>query len=589
MSTQSTRPQNNAGELAKERLEATFTRRQMLAYSAIGLAGAALTAMTATPVRIAQAATTAASGTLPISSNVTNTMPQRKFRFLSFISLASSNDEDSPGNRAVVDLHTKIPSNLEGRVFQLRFDSKAAAVPGATPEQAAKLKTVTPEETASEQSLWMFQAGEDGWYVLRHWQNPLYVFDAFNAPSEPGSFADSHPYNGSSAQLFKIVELNGDLALLNKNGLYVSVSGEGFTFANSTRASALTLAEIDIDYWENSPSAIRNANHDPNIDSLPTYVTIDCDNDYVELLLGDTNGSNWPIMWIDWPIWSATNGQDDLVWYSSSQGYRGNGSWTRNGIGGFTWGLGLRGISQKHGGFDTPWYVDCYTQVRFADGSVPSDPPNGMNFASSAELYPRIYIRYDAAEGEDAPTKQTKWCGYQTSFSDKKPSLLGHVFTGWSRDSDGYEVHYLPSQTIGGQDLNNLGNLYAQIGHDRYYPGTSYEIEKTNNGQNLDLTAVYAPINYILSFDSNGGEGSMPSRRYPYGFSFNLPDCTFTREGYYCIGWAEDPESEEAEYKNNHAFMNWFSSEHDSLTLYAVWKPEIIYPAPPRKSAKVTS
>lgn len=58
---------------------------------------------------------------------------------------------------------------------------------------------------------------------------------------------------------------------------------------------------------------------------------------------------------------------------------------------------------------------------------------------------------------------------------------------------------------------------------ERYQPGSSVIIS-----ENTVATAVWADAVCTVSYDSNGGSGSMPSFTITYGDSFTLPDCGFT-------------------------------------------------------------
>ena len=65
-------------------------------------------------------------------------------------------------------------------------------------------------------------------------------------------------------------------------------------------------------------------------------------------------------------------------------------------------------------------------------------------------------------------------------------------------------------------------------------------------GSNSNSVGVFVSMNttsqtpkqkYTLLFDGNGGSGSMSNQVVTMGDKFALPSCTFTREGYRCIGW----------------------------------------------------
>ena len=53
----------------------------------------------------------------------------------------------------------------------------------------------------------------------------------------------------------------------------------------------------------------------------------------------------------------------------------------------------------------------------------------------------------------------------------------------------------------------------------------------------MNTTSQTPKQKYTLLFDGNGGSGSMSNQVVTMGDKFALPSCTFTREGYRCIGW----------------------------------------------------
>ena len=53
----------------------------------------------------------------------------------------------------------------------------------------------------------------------------------------------------------------------------------------------------------------------------------------------------------------------------------------------------------------------------------------------------------------------------------------------------------------------------------------------------MNTTSQTPKQKYTLLFDGNGGSGSIGNQTVTMGDKFTLPSCTFTREGYRCIGW----------------------------------------------------
>ena len=72
----------------------------------------------------------------------------------------------------------------------------------------------------------------------------------------------------------------------------------------------------------------------------------------------------------------------------------------------------------------------------------------------------------------------------------------------------------------------------------------------------MNTTSQTPKQKYTLLFDGNGGSGSMSNQVATMGDKFALPSCTFTREGYRCIGWNVC----------RNADKTWYVAKHDWLT-----------------------
>lgn len=80
---------------------------------------------------------------------------------------------------------------------------------------------------------------------------------------------------------------------------------------------------------------------------------------------------------------------------------------------------------------------------------------------------------------------------------------------------------------------------------------------------------------YYVNFDANGGEGTMSPLALTDDVTGTIPACGFTRDGYTCIGWAVDADSETTDYVQGDSIR----LTNDNLTLYAVWE-EGVTPGP---------
>ncbi len=114
-----------------------------------------------------------------------------------------------------------------------------------------------------------------------------------------------------------------------------------------------------------------------------------------------------------------------------------------------------------------------------------------------------------------------------------------YSFAGWNTISDGSGVAYFDAQEI---TINSDITLYAQ----------------------------WEQSTFKITFDANGGTGSMDPMAIDRGEVKNLPENTFARSGYIFYGWATSEKGEFA-YPDKGKIMN----VTEDLTLYAQWaKPE---------------
>ena len=117
-----------------------------------------------------------------------------------------------------------------------------------------------------------------------------------------------------------------------------------------------------------------------------------------------------------------------------------------------------------------------------------------------------LTVSYDANGGHSAPANQTKEYGATLKLSYKKPRRSGHTFQGWNTKSDGTGTNYSPS---------------------------------ANYTANSDVTlyAMWKPNSHTITYDLNGGSGSIPSRTQDYGTLHTASRTKPTRTGYTFVDW----------------------------------------------------
>ena len=166
------------------------------------------------------------------------------------------------------------------------------------------------------------------------------------------------------------------------------------------------------------------------------------------------------------------------------------------------------------------------------------------------ESYSNTYtVTFNANGGSGTMSPQTFTVGVAQNLSACTFSREGYTFDGWATTQGG-DVAYTD-----GQSVTNL---------------------TTTAGGSVTLYAHWtenaAPVTtYTVTFDKNGGSGTMAAQTFTAGVAQNLSTCNFTREGYTFDGWATAANG--AKVYDNGASVTDLASAGETTTLYAHWTP----------------
>ena len=202
-----------------------------------------------------------------------------------------------------------------------------------------------------------------------------------------------------------------------------------------------------------------------------------------------------------------------------------------------------------------------------------------------------------------------KWNANSTSFSNRDlpvPTHSSKVFDGWFTAAEGgtpidadtavtepengsftFFAHWTDGWTVtfdpnGGSVTPKtvLVRKGGTLGASVPTPSRSgYDFDGWFNGENkleadtvIDADATYTarwtPKTYTVSFQANGGEGSMDAQTFTYGVAQKLSKNAFTREGYRFVGWATWSGASSASYGDEAEY----SIGAYNQTFYAVWE-----------------
>ena len=137
---------------------------------------------------------------------------------------------------------------------------------------------------------------------------------------------------------------------------------------------------------------------------------------------------------------------------------------------------------------------------------------------------------------------QTFVAGVAQTIAANTFTRSGYTFTGWNTKADGRGTSYTDKQPITlWQDIT----LYAQWKKDI--------------------------VNYTVTFNANGGTGTMAAQTFDAGVSQAIAANAFTRSGYTFTGWNTKADGSGTSYTDKQSITLW-----QDITLYAQWKKDIV-------------
>lgn len=154
-------------------------------------------------------------------------------------------------------------------------------------------------------------------------------------------------------------------------------------------------------------------------------------------------------------------------------------------------------------------------------------------------------LTFDKNGGEGENISATDY-GYEDKVALPRNvfTMKGYILSGWSLTKNGEKVY----------------ENGATVNH----------INPDKNGK-VTLYAVWEPVKYTVSFNSNGGNGTMADTEMTYDAYSSLADNTFTKTGYHFIGWSSAADGA-VEYTDGQSVRNLAYENGKTVTLYAVWE-----------------
>lgn len=87
------------------------------------------------------------------------------------------------------------------------------------------------------------------------------------------------------------------------------------------------------------------------------------------------------------------------------------------------------------------------------------------------------------------------------------------------------------------------------------------------------LYAMWIPNKYTVTYNANGGTGTMSNSTHYYAYSKALNKNTFSRIGYEFLGWSTSSTATTQTYTDQQSVLSLTSTNGGTINLFAVWKP----------------
>ena len=179
------------------------------------------------------------------------------------------------------------------------------------------------------------------------------------------------------------------------------------------------------------------------------------------------------------------------------------------------------------------------TGTSYADQQTITVTENMTLYAQwEAEASTIRIVSFDANGGTGSMQSQSFEVGVSQALQANSFTRTDFTFKGWNTEFNGTGASYVDQQVI---TVNENMTLYAQW-------------------------IAEGATTYIVAFDANGGEGTMPNQIFEEGVPQQLTENSFTRQGYVFAGWNTAVDGSGTSYVNQQTIII-----NTTLILYAQW------------------
>ena len=165
---------------------------------------------------------------------------------------------------------------------------------------------------------------------------------------------------------------------------------------------------------------------------------------------------------------------------------------------------------------------------------------------------------------------------------EEKEYSITYELAGGTNNSSNPDSYKMSDATITLADPEQTGYYF-----DGWYTDAEYTAESkvttipSGSEGNITLYAKWTPFIYHVSFDANGGEGTMNKiSNCEFGKVYTFPANQFTRDGYTFVGWSSYSNGSGTIYKDQSEFSDLFARNNITIKMYAIWEKEGTDPTP---------
>ena len=151
-----------------------------------------------------------------------------------------------------------------------------------------------------------------------------------------------------------------------------------------------------------------------------------------------------------------------------------------------------------------------------------------------------------------------------------------YVLNGGSLN-EGYKASYTVEESVTlptKSDISRTGYKFLDWFEEEGFSGSAVsEIAKGSTGNKV-FYAKWDPIQYTVTFDANGGEGSLDAQTFTYDVAEELTNNngSIHRTGYTFLGWATEKDINSVAYSDGASVINLASTNDKTVELFAVWQ-----------------